>query len=165
MGRSRPASATKPNPAIDWANSPFHVAEQTLDWPRGDEPVSRGILVRRGWHQRARRPGEAPPASPSGPSRPQQLLVLSAKSRASLDAYTEAGPLAGISSRCPFGRCGPHVVDRPPALQAPPHRGGGRCAGGRFRDRHEGCREDRHFGAGQAANGVVFMFPARDPNT
>ncbi|MCB0809398.1 MAG: amino acid adenylation domain-containing protein, partial [Flavobacteriales bacterium] len=80
----------KPNPAIDWANSPFHVAEQTLDWPRGDEPRFAGVSSFGVGGTNAHVVlGEAPPASPSGASRPQQLLVLSAKSRASLDAYTE----------------------------------------------------------------------------
>jgi len=78
-----------PNPEIDFANSPFYVNTKLAEWP------TRGA---------ARRAGvssfgvggtnahivleEAPELEPSGPSRPQKLLLLSAKTSTALEKAT-----------------------------------------------------------------------------
>ena len=70
-----------PNPQIDFANSPFYVNTALADWPaeRRTAPRRRQ-LVRHRRHQRARRSSKRRRRSPpAGPSRPWQLLVLSAR--------------------------------------------------------------------------------------
>ena len=47
----------RPNPDIDFENSPFYVNRELLDWPRNGDAASRGRqLLRHRRHQRARRP-------------------------------------------------------------------------------------------------------------
>ncbi len=80
-----------PNPAIDFANSPFHVAAELAAWPRPEEHPRRAGVSSFGLggtnaHLVLE---EAPEAPPSGPSRPWQLLVLSAASEASLAGSVE----------------------------------------------------------------------------
>ena len=153
----------KPNPAIDWANSPFHVAEQTLDWPRGDEPRFAGVSSFGVGGTNAHVVlGEAPPASPSGPSRPQQLLVLSAKSRASLDAYTEKlgrwleshpdVPLADVAHTLWTGRR--HFKHRRIVVAGDAREAASAIA---TKDAVRTATSELV----QAANGVVFMFPGQ----
>ena len=80
-----------PNPEIDFAASRFRVAAETLDWefhgqPRRAAVSSFGI----GGTNAHVVLEEAPPRSPSGPSRPRQLLVLSAASESALEASSDA---------------------------------------------------------------------------
>ena len=98
-----------PNPRIDLAASPFYVPARGLPWE--DErraPAGRGQLLRAGWHQRPHRPrgGAAVPAPGDPPSRPWQLLPLSARTPAALDVAAarlakrlEARPGAGAGMR------------------------------------------------------------------
>ncbi|HLL46137.1 MAG TPA: condensation domain-containing protein, partial [Longimicrobiaceae bacterium] len=79
-----------PNPRIDFERSPFYVNPELRPWPRGGAPRRAGVssfgvggtnvhLVLE----------EAPERAPSGPSRPWQLLVLSARTPAALEAATD----------------------------------------------------------------------------
>jgi len=81
----------RPNPAIDFANSPFRVAQDTISWPRvpgvprfagvssfGVGGTNAHVIL-----------AEPPVAVASSASRDKQLFLLSAKSKASLDAMTE----------------------------------------------------------------------------
>ncbi len=75
----------KPNPKIDFANSPFVVVKDTLPWPRNAQPRRAGVssFGFGGTNVHAVLE-EAPLLAPSGPSRPKQLLLLSAKTEAAL---------------------------------------------------------------------------------
>jgi amino acid adenylation domain-containing protein len=79
-----------PNPNIDFASSPFAVNTALRPWPRQDgEPRRAGVssfgIGGTNAHVVLE---EAPAAAPSGPSRPVQLLLLSARTEAALDAAT-----------------------------------------------------------------------------
>jgi acyl transferase domain-containing protein/thioesterase domain-containing protein len=77
----------KPNPTIDFENSPFRVAERLTDWPRGDEPrrASVNSLGVGGTNAHVVLE-EAPKRPPSSPvTRPRQILCLSARNVAALD--------------------------------------------------------------------------------
>ncbi len=81
----------RPNPQIDFEHSPFYVNTRLRAW----EPPAEGIPRRAGVssfgiggtnaHVIVE---EAPPAEPSGPSRPWQLLLLSARTDSALEAAT-----------------------------------------------------------------------------
>jgi thioester reductase-like protein len=79
-----------PNPQIDFASTPFYVSTELREWPRGDSPrraaVSSFGMGGTNAHVILE---EAPEREPSGPSRPQQLLLLSARSPAALEAMTD----------------------------------------------------------------------------
>ena len=86
--RQIPASLhfERPNPQIDFANSPFYVNTRLADWradgaPRRAAVSSFGV----GGTNAHIILEEAPPAEPSGPARPWQLLVLSAQTATALD--------------------------------------------------------------------------------
>ncbi|HEX2162853.1 MAG TPA: SDR family NAD(P)-dependent oxidoreductase, partial [Thermoanaerobaculia bacterium] len=81
----------EPNPALDLAASPFHVAAENLPWPRRDGAPRRAAISSLGFggtnaHLILE---EAPAAEPGEPGRGDQLLVLSARSEAALDAAAE----------------------------------------------------------------------------
>jgi acyl transferase domain-containing protein/acyl carrier protein len=75
-----------PNPKIDFENSPFYVNTQLRDWKRGKNPLRAGIssfgIGGTNAHLIIQ---EAPAAGISSPSRPRQLLLLSAKTSTALD--------------------------------------------------------------------------------
>ncbi|HWM91854.1 MAG TPA: amino acid adenylation domain-containing protein [Thermoanaerobaculia bacterium] len=77
-----------PNPAIDFASSPFYVASELREWtsegPRRAGVSSFGI----GGTNAHVVLEEAPPPAPVLPGRPVQLLVLSAATSGALDAAT-----------------------------------------------------------------------------
>ena len=81
---------TGPNPKIDFTSSPFFVADKLLEWetpsgvPRRAGVSSFGI----GGTNAHVVLEQAPDARPSGPSRPCQLLLLSARSAAAVDTAT-----------------------------------------------------------------------------
>jgi acyl transferase domain-containing protein/thioesterase domain-containing protein len=83
---------SKPNPACEFERSPFYVNTRLKDWvpppgvPRRAGVSSLGV----GGTNAHLIMEEAPARQPSGPSRQYQLLMLSAKSQASLDANTAA---------------------------------------------------------------------------
>ncbi len=79
----------QPNPEIDLANSPFYVNTALSEWPANGTPRRAGVssfgLGGTNAHAILE---EAPTVESSGPSRPWQLLVLSAKTASALDAAT-----------------------------------------------------------------------------
>ena len=75
-----------PNPRIDFAATPFRVVSQLTPWPRGDKPRLAGISSFGVGGTNAHVVIEEAPtrAAASPPPRPQQLLVLSAKTPTAL---------------------------------------------------------------------------------
>jgi acyl transferase domain-containing protein/acyl carrier protein len=86
----------KPNPKIDFENSPFYVNTQLTEWEKGQAPLRAGDAPRRAGVSsfgvggtNAHAIVEAAPApEPAGASRPWQLLVLSAKTETALATAT-----------------------------------------------------------------------------
>ncbi len=80
----------KPNPAIDFANSPFRVAQDNIAWPRTGTPRIAGVSsFGVGGTNAHVILAEPPVMAASSASRSKQLLMLSAKSKTSLDAMTD----------------------------------------------------------------------------
>lgn len=80
----------KPNPAIDFANSPFKVAQDAIAWPRTSTPRIAGVSsFGVGGTNAHVIVAEPPVMAASGASRSKQVFFLSAKSKTSLDAMTE----------------------------------------------------------------------------
>jgi acyl transferase domain-containing protein/acyl carrier protein len=74
-----------PNPEIDFAHSPFFVNTQLRSWPRGTTPRRAGVnSLGMGGTNAHIVLEEAPLRAPSGPSRPWQLVLLSARSAPAL---------------------------------------------------------------------------------
>ncbi|MEG4939660.1 aminotransferase class III-fold pyridoxal phosphate-dependent enzyme [Microcoleus sp. F4-D5] len=79
----------QPNPAIDFANSPFYVNAELSEWKAGQTPRRAGVSSFGVGGTNAHVVlEEAPALEPSSPSRPRQLLLLSAKTPSALDAAT-----------------------------------------------------------------------------
>jgi acyl transferase domain-containing protein len=106
---------SKPNPNIDFANSPFFVASAAIPWPRGEVVRRAGVnVVGLGGTNVHFVLEEAPELAPSGPSRAVHLLLLSAKTLHSLDelsaklgAHLQAHPelnLADVAYTLQTGR-------------------------------------------------------------
>jgi acyl transferase domain-containing protein/thioesterase domain-containing protein/acyl carrier protein len=87
--RQLPASLnfSKPNPLIDFERSPFYVNTRLREWNSDLKPRRAGVtsLGIGGTNAHAILE-EAPTVVPSGPSRPWQVLTLSAKSPTALDS-------------------------------------------------------------------------------
>ncbi|OUL18203.1 type I polyketide synthase [Nostoc sp. 106C] len=80
---------TAPNPKIDFANSPFYVNTKLVEWPEGETPRRAGVSSFGVGGTNAHVVlEETPEIQPVGASRPQQLLLLSAKTSTALDAAT-----------------------------------------------------------------------------
>jgi amino acid adenylation domain-containing protein len=81
----------RPNPAIDLERSPFRVAADHIAWPRvpGLPRVAGVSSFGVGGTNAHVILAEPPVQHPTSPSRSKQLLLLSAKSRTSLDAMTD----------------------------------------------------------------------------
>jgi amino acid adenylation domain-containing protein len=78
-----------PNPEIDFANSPFYVNNKLVDWSAGETPRRAGVSSFGVGGTNAHVVlEEAPLVQESSPSRPYQLLRLSAKTSASLEQST-----------------------------------------------------------------------------
>lgn len=79
----------KPNPKIDFDNSPFYVNRSLSEWKTNGTPRRAGIssfgIGGTNAHVILE---EAPPQQDSGKSRPWQLLVLSAKTHSALETAT-----------------------------------------------------------------------------
>jgi len=77
------------NPEIDFAASPFFVNRELRPWPRGEHPRRAGVssFGMGGTNVHAILE-EAPPRPASGPSRPWQLLALSARSPSALETMS-----------------------------------------------------------------------------
>jgi len=78
-----------PNPKIDFANSPFYVPDTYREWRSEDLPRRAGVSsLGVGGTNAHVILEEAPELEASGPSRPHQLIVLSARTESALDAAT-----------------------------------------------------------------------------
>jgi amino acid adenylation domain-containing protein len=78
-----------PNPQIDFDRSPFYVNTQLADWQAGDTPRRAGVSSFGVGGTNAHIVLEESPALlPTTPSRPQQLLLLSAKTETALTQMT-----------------------------------------------------------------------------
>ncbi|AWW35488.1 beta-ketoacyl synthase N-terminal-like domain-containing protein [Streptomyces cadmiisoli] len=76
---------TEPNPAIDFASSPFVVNDRTIDWESGGRPrIGATNVIAYGGTNAHAVVAEAPSAPPTTPGRPDHLLVLSARTRPAL---------------------------------------------------------------------------------
>lgn len=79
----------EPNPQIDFANSPFYVNHQLSEWQTNGTPRRAGVssfgIGGTNAHVILE---EAPMIEASSPSRPYQLLLLSAKTSTALDSAT-----------------------------------------------------------------------------
>ena len=79
-----------PNPQIDFADSPFFVNATAPPWPSSMSPRRAGITSLGAGGTNCHVIVEEPPALPApGPSRPWQLLLLSAASPSALEKATE----------------------------------------------------------------------------
>jgi amino acid adenylation domain-containing protein len=83
---------TKPNPKLEIEKTPFYVNASLQEWrSTGDVPRRAGISSFGSGGTNAHLVlEEAPRTEPSGPSRPWQLLVLSAKTLAALERATQS---------------------------------------------------------------------------
>ncbi|HKH45723.1 MAG TPA: beta-ketoacyl synthase N-terminal-like domain-containing protein [Thermoanaerobaculia bacterium] len=79
----------KPNPEIDFAGSPFFVNDRLRDWPSGGPRRAGVSSFGVGGTNAHVVLEEAPAPAPAGPSRPWQLLPLSAKTATALQAAAE----------------------------------------------------------------------------
>lgn len=80
----------RPNPAIDFANSPFYVQQKLQSWqPENGRRVAGVSSFGIGGTNAHAVVEEAPAIGASGPSRPWQLLLLSAHTTAALDGMTK----------------------------------------------------------------------------
>ncbi len=76
-----------PNPNIDFSNGPFYPASKLIEWKRTDLPRRAGVSAFGVGGTNAHVIlEEAPRLEPSGPSRPNHLVVLSARTPSALDA-------------------------------------------------------------------------------
>jgi acyl transferase domain-containing protein/thioesterase domain-containing protein/acyl carrier protein len=79
----------RPNPGIDFANSPFYVNAKLTEWERGATPRRAGVssfgIGGTNAHVIVE---EAPESGPPAPTRPAQLLLLSAKTSTALETAT-----------------------------------------------------------------------------
>jgi acyl transferase domain-containing protein/acyl carrier protein len=77
----------QPNPHIDFSSSPFYVNTASKAWPSGSTPRRAGVssfgIGGTNVHVVIE---ESPPADPSGPSRSNQILALSARTGTALEA-------------------------------------------------------------------------------
>ena len=75
----------EPNPGIDFATSPFVVNDKTVPWDSGGSPriAATNVIAFGGTNAHAV-VAEAPAALPATPGRPEQLLVLSARTGTAL---------------------------------------------------------------------------------
>jgi amino acid adenylation domain-containing protein len=79
----------KPNPHLDLANSPFHVAQTTQGWEAGSLPLRAGVSAFGMGGTNAHVIVEEPPVlPPSDSGRAHQLLVWSAKTPTALTSLT-----------------------------------------------------------------------------
>jgi len=106
---------TAPNPEIDFAATPFFVNAELREWPRTEEPRRAAVSAFGVGGTNAHVVlEEAPPAPGGSPSRPWQLLVLSARTGSALAAAT-ADLAACLEARTELD--GPGLADAAFTLQ------------------------------------------------
>lgn len=91
-----------PNPELDLENSPFYVVDKPVEWKRNEHPRRAGVSSFGVGGTNAHVVLEEGPKVKTTPSRPQQLLVLSAKTETALE--TAADQLADFLSSKPETR-------------------------------------------------------------
>lgn len=80
----------QPNPKIDFAHSPFYVNDKLTPWPATSQPRRAGVSAFGiGGTNAHVIIEEAPQMLPTDPSRPWQLLVLSARTASALETATD----------------------------------------------------------------------------
>jgi acyl transferase domain-containing protein/acyl carrier protein len=107
----------RPNPQIDFASSPFFVGAKLASWPRGPVPRRAGVSAFGMGGTNAHAILEEAPAQSSGPARrAEQLLLVSARTSAALEAASkrlaehlasaagESQPLADVAFTLEAGR-------------------------------------------------------------
>ncbi|WP_437729975.1 type I polyketide synthase [Sorangium sp. So ce1335] len=149
----------RPNPRFEWQDSPFFVNAALQPWGRTGGRRRAGVssfgIGGTNAHVVLE---EAPPRPSSGPSRPHQLLVLSAKTRAALDLATEnlarhleehpELPIADVAYTLQVGR------------RALPHRRAVVCSDAADAARALAELPPQRSAAGEArTRQAVFMFP------
>ena len=109
-----------PNPALNLAESPFYVVDKLTPWRRGIAPRLAGVSAFGVGGTNAHVVlEEAPEAAPSGPGRPKELLVISARTPEALESACarlaawlgehKDVPLADVAHTLQTGRAGfPH---------------------------------------------------------
>ncbi len=91
----------RPNPQIDFDNSPFFVNDRLRDWQTDGQPRRAGVTsLGMGGTNAHVILEEAPAPAPSGPSRPLKLVVLSAHTETALESATDR--LAGFLESHPL---------------------------------------------------------------
>ncbi len=79
----------EPSPSIDFSKSPFYVVARATPWPRSAAPRRAGVSSFGVGGTNAHVIVEEAPVQPaSSPSRPRQLLLLSARTESALEAAT-----------------------------------------------------------------------------
>ncbi|TMM49316.1 type I polyketide synthase [Sulfitobacter sabulilitoris] len=151
-----------PNPAIDFAASPFRVNAQLRDWPAGTTPRRAAVNALGVGGTNAHAVLEQAPARPASdePEFPFHILCLSGRSRAALDANsaalaahlrrTPAPPLADVAFTLKNGRRG---FEKRRVVVAETH-----AEAAHLLEQGDGRRVFTHDVVGEAP-GVVFMFP------
>jgi len=153
---------TKPNPRIDFANSPFYVNSRLAEWKGGTAPRRAGVTsLGIGGTNAHVVLEEALEPGPTGPSRPWQLLTLSAKTASALE--TTAGNLAEHLAQHPELNLADVAFTCHLGRKGFAHRRAVVC-----RTREEAIEALRNAGAkrvfsGQEAahTGVAFLFPGQ----
>ncbi|HUP42855.1 MAG TPA: amino acid adenylation domain-containing protein, partial [Thermoanaerobaculia bacterium] len=160
----------RPNPKIPFAGSPFRVAAEAVEWPAAGGPRRAGVSsFGIGGTNAHAVLEEAPTPPPPGPSRPWQLLVLSARTEPALEEASRRladhlrarpeQPLADVAytlqvGRRPWGARRALVCRHPEEAVAALD---GRDPGGLLSGRAAGARGQADGGG----PGVVFLFPGQ----
>ncbi|MEE3922329.1 polyketide synthase [Micromonospora sp. BRA006-A] len=114
-----------PNPAIDFADTPFYVANTLTKWDTDGGPRRAGVSSFGIGGTNAHVVLEEAPAAGrhEPPARPAQLLQVSAKTPTALDTAVAARRPPGERQRRGARRRGAHAARRPPGVRPPRRRG------------------------------------------
>ncbi|HMB54497.1 MAG TPA: beta-ketoacyl synthase N-terminal-like domain-containing protein, partial [Thermoanaerobaculia bacterium] len=103
----------RPNPELELDGSPFRIAAEAAEWPRGDAPRRAGVssfgIGGTNAHLVVEEAPQREPADDARPPRPAQLLLVSARSAGAADRAVER--LAAWAGRQPEGES--LVAERP----------------------------------------------------
>jgi acyl transferase domain-containing protein/acyl carrier protein len=152
----------RPNPKIDFAGSPFYVNTRLAEWPAGEGPRRAGVssfgIGSTNAHVLLE---EAPAEPPPAPSRPWQLLALSARSAAALDQATAnlARHLAAPAAAAALAPLDDSLREAPPSLADACYT----LTVGRKEFAHRRALVCRGGGGPEAAAGAAAALAALDP--
>jgi acyl transferase domain-containing protein/thioesterase domain-containing protein/acyl carrier protein len=149
----------RPNPAIDFANSPFYVCSSYENWEADGSPLRAGVnSLGVGGTNSFVVVEESPATEASGPSRPHQLILLSARTASALDAatarladYLKSNPGTNLADAAYTLKLGRKPFERRRAVV---------CRD--LDDAIEALGDPRRVHTGRAREGdphIVFMFP------